>query len=157
MTSLLAWVGVDSRHLSSIYLASDSRISWGDVANWDFGRKLFASTKYPEIIGYVGDVLFPSLEPDRKILCRFEALEHQVNGSEIDKRFTRGRVPVILFTELSVAPKPGKGSLNNPAFRNDCKSLLVFRLLHDLDGEIGAAFGPIKQPAFVALIGTNRL
>lgn len=61
MTSLVSWVGVDSRAFSSIYIASDSRLSWKDGKTWDFGRKLFASRKYPDILGYVGDVQFPSL------------------------------------------------------------------------------------------------
>lgn len=61
MTSLIAWIAVDSRSPASIYLASDSRISWGNEPFWDYGRKLFASRNYPEILGYVGDVLFPSL------------------------------------------------------------------------------------------------
>lgn len=64
MTSFVAWIGVDSRAPASIYLASDSRISWtkNDPLNchWDYGRKLFASTKYPEILGYYGSVVFPS-------------------------------------------------------------------------------------------------
>lgn len=60
MTSLVSWIGVDSRSPASIYLASDSRISWGDKSHWDCGRKLFASRNYPEILGYFGDVLFPS-------------------------------------------------------------------------------------------------
>ena len=60
MTSLVAWIGVDSRCPSSVYLASDSRISWGEEGDWDYGRKLFASRKYPDILGYIGDVLFPS-------------------------------------------------------------------------------------------------
>ena len=60
MTSLVSWIGVDSRAPASIYLASDSRISWENKLTWDYGRKLFASRNYPEILGYVGDVLFPS-------------------------------------------------------------------------------------------------
>jgi hypothetical protein len=59
MTSLICWTGVDSRKTSSIYMASDSRISNG-IKQWDFGRKLFASQLYPEIFGYCGDVLFPT-------------------------------------------------------------------------------------------------
>ncbi len=59
MTSLVAWIAVDSRSPASIYLVSDSRISWGSQT-WDYGRKLFASRNYPEILGYYGDVLFPS-------------------------------------------------------------------------------------------------
>jgi hypothetical protein len=62
MTSLIAWIGAN-KGLNSVYLASDSRISW-DVPSrlivWDSGRKLFASRHYPEILGYCGDVLFPS-------------------------------------------------------------------------------------------------
>ncbi|MCX5983895.1 MAG: hypothetical protein NTY89_19310 [Nostocales cyanobacterium LacPavin_0920_SED1_MAG_38_18] len=62
MTSFAAWVGVDSRGMTSFYFASDSRISWwGTQAKWDRGRKLFASRTYPDIFGYCGDVLFPSL------------------------------------------------------------------------------------------------
>ena len=43
-----------------MYLASDSRISWSSNTVWDYGRKLFASRNHPEILGYCGDVLFPS-------------------------------------------------------------------------------------------------
>lgn len=71
MTSFIAWTGLDSRGPSSIYFASDSRLTGPlkyDAATgktleawrWDFGRKLFASQRYPDIWGYVGDVLFPS-------------------------------------------------------------------------------------------------
>ena len=60
MTSLVTWVGVDSRGPASIYIASDSRISLAYGLTWDFGRKVFASQKHPIIIGYVGEVLFPS-------------------------------------------------------------------------------------------------
>lgn len=59
MTSFIAWVGTDSRAPSSVYFASESRLSTSSW-HWDFGRKLFASQAYPDIFGYVGDVLFPS-------------------------------------------------------------------------------------------------
>jgi hypothetical protein len=61
MTTLVSWIGVDSRSPSSVYIASDSRISWGPHQVWDHGRKVFASSRYPDIWGYCGDVLFPSL------------------------------------------------------------------------------------------------
>lgn len=61
MTSLVSWVGVDNRGPASIYIGTDSRISWGMGSTWDAGRKVFASRRRPEIFGYVGDVLFPSL------------------------------------------------------------------------------------------------
>lgn len=68
MTSLIAWVAVD-RSPSALYFASDSRISWGSLYNWDFGSKLFYVNNYPDIFGYCGDVLFPS-----QILSRVVAL-----------------------------------------------------------------------------------
>jgi hypothetical protein len=61
MTSLIAWIGVDSRGAASAYFASDSRITWPGSQAWDHGRKLFACRRYPDIFGYCGDVLFPVL------------------------------------------------------------------------------------------------
>jgi hypothetical protein len=62
VTSLVAWVGVDTHGRASLYLASDSRITWGGgaPARWDHARKLFASSRLPDILGYCGDVLFPT-------------------------------------------------------------------------------------------------
>lgn len=66
MTTLLAWVSYTTTGESpelprALYLASDSRISWGGPARrWDAGCKLFASKKEPHIFGYCGDVVFPS-------------------------------------------------------------------------------------------------
>ena len=60
MTTLIGWVGVDQRGLSSAYLASDSRLS-SNGAKWDCGRKLFACKTTPDVFGYCGAVLFPSL------------------------------------------------------------------------------------------------
>lgn len=63
MTSIAAWAGVDSRGLSSLYIASDSRISWTGRkrSSWDQGRKVFACYSKPHIFGYWGDILFPVL------------------------------------------------------------------------------------------------
>ena len=61
MTSLIGWLAVDNRQPSSMYLASDSRISWGSgSAIWDSGRKLFASRATADIFGFYGEVLFPT-------------------------------------------------------------------------------------------------
>lgn len=60
MTSLIAWLGVDSRGPSSFYLASDSRITWTPSnGSWDCGQKLFCGVDYPDLFGYAGDVVFP--------------------------------------------------------------------------------------------------
>lgn len=59
MTTLLSWTGVDTHGSASIYIASDSRISWEEKRFWDVGRKVFASKTKPEIFGYCGSVAFP--------------------------------------------------------------------------------------------------
>lgn len=61
MTLLVSWVGIDPHGPSSIYIASDSQISWGDLAKFNMGRKVFAFSNFPDILGYAGDVLFPSI------------------------------------------------------------------------------------------------
>jgi len=61
MTLLVSWVGIDTHGPASIYMASDSRISWSTGANFDYGRKVFAFKQSPDILGYCGDVLFPSM------------------------------------------------------------------------------------------------
>jgi hypothetical protein len=65
MTSLVAWVGADSHGPASLNIAADSRISWAvrrsAAYHWDQGKKVFASSTVPLVIGFVGDVLFPAL------------------------------------------------------------------------------------------------
>jgi hypothetical protein len=60
MTSLIAWIGVDQRGIASTYFASDSRITWPGGGVWDTARKLFVARQYPHLLGYCGDVLFPT-------------------------------------------------------------------------------------------------
>lgn len=63
MTTFVAWIGVDSRGISSMNFASDSRISWKTIGtpHWDMARKTFACRHTPDIFGYINDVLFPSI------------------------------------------------------------------------------------------------
>lgn len=61
MTMLASWVGVDTHGPTSAYIISDSRISWNEHENFDHGKKVFASKSFPELFGYAGDVLFPSI------------------------------------------------------------------------------------------------
>jgi hypothetical protein len=61
MTLLVAWSGADSHGPASVYIAADSRISWGKHVTFDYGRKVFTFKTYPDIVGYCGAVLFPSM------------------------------------------------------------------------------------------------
>ncbi|GAB3845249.1 hypothetical protein GCM10028822_03440 [Hymenobacter terrigena] len=61
MTLVVSWIAYDSRGPSSIYLLSDSRISWRNGSSFDYARKVFGCVNYPDIFAYSGDVLFPSI------------------------------------------------------------------------------------------------
>lgn len=50
---------MDQRGPASIYLVSDSRITWSSET-WDFGRKLFAARTSADVIGYAGEAFFPT-------------------------------------------------------------------------------------------------
>lgn len=97
MTLLLSWIGKDQRKISSVYIASDSRISWGNSHKYDYGRKVFALSNSPDILGYCGDVLYPTiilnqiLEMDRdKILFKSNATNEERSNvifNEIQNKF----------------------------------------------------------------------
>jgi len=61
MTLLVAWIGVDTHGTASAYIAADSRLTWGKVATFDLARKVYGLEHFPDIFGYCGDVLFPTL------------------------------------------------------------------------------------------------
>lgn len=61
MTLVASWLAVDTHGPSSAYIASDSRISWGSIGKFDYAKKVFAFRNSPDILGYCGDVLFPSI------------------------------------------------------------------------------------------------
>lgn len=65
MTLIISWIGVDDKkngkEISSLYIASDSRYSTDKKNKFDYGIKVFGALKYPEIFGFCGDVLFPSI------------------------------------------------------------------------------------------------
>ena len=99
VTTILSWLSVDSRAPSAIYIAGDSRITWGSSSKkWDSGRKLFAC-KSADIFGYCGDVLFPSLAigqicdlSDRDILWNSRATSqdrHEIITSYLKTSFER--------------------------------------------------------------------
>jgi hypothetical protein len=61
LTSLLAWLAVDSRRTTGIYFASDSRRTFSDGSYLDDCAKLFAPSKSPDIFAMLGqDITFPA-------------------------------------------------------------------------------------------------
>ncbi len=61
MTLLVSWLGVDTHGPTSMYMTSDSRITWAGRASFDFARKIFSFRNHPDLLGYCGDVLFPMM------------------------------------------------------------------------------------------------
>jgi hypothetical protein len=65
MTTLISWAvyrAGQATRPNSIYITSDSRITWGShTTYWDGGRKIFTCRVEPHMFGYCGDVVFPSL------------------------------------------------------------------------------------------------
>ena len=61
MTLLVGWVAVDkeNKQTTSLYIASDSRLSWDKQSKYDCGKKILALKNSPDLIAYCGDVLFP--------------------------------------------------------------------------------------------------
>jgi hypothetical protein len=103
MTSLICWVGADSRGAASAYIGTDSRISWSSTTTtartWDLGLKTFASSNTPDVCGFLGAVLFPSIVLSQYVVAlnaglhptasaRFASLEKLVRVSH--RAFPRG-------------------------------------------------------------------
>jgi len=85
VTTLIGWLGVDSRGPSSLYLAADSRFTWTAGVAWDHGRKLFASRSRPVILGYCGDVLFASHSIGQALELLEAGLLHPANDEPYER------------------------------------------------------------------------
>ena len=64
MSLVIAWISVDNKqharkNVSAMYFASDSRISWGEQAKYDYGSKIIYAKNKPEILAYTGRIEFP--------------------------------------------------------------------------------------------------
>jgi hypothetical protein len=108
MTTLAALVGADQRGENfyrpcSLYLASDSRISWqisGRTVCWDSGRKVFASRTRPDLLAYVGDVFFPSL-----------ALAQIISAIDANALYPENASPLERFSRITMSLKKSFGGL----------------------------------------------
>jgi len=107
MTTLLSWTGIDTHGPASVYIASDSRISWGSANTWDVGRKVFNSKKQPEIFGYCGSVFFPIQILGQLIdLIDSEMLFQE--GELFDKKLEKVRLAIV--SSYNNLPASQKGS-----------------------------------------------
>jgi len=112
MTLLLSWIGKDSRKTSSVYIASDSRFSWNPTKRYDYGRKVFALKKSPDILGYCGDVLYPTIILNQILEMDNDGLLFPTNTKnierinivfeEITKRFDTYPVDIAMRNSLEI-------------------------------------------------------
>lgn len=95
MTLLLSWISKDSRKTSAFYIASDSRFSWKNPIQYDYGSKVFALPNSPDILGYCGDVIYPSI-----ILNQIMEMDRdQILFDENDSNQTRSEKIFEIFKE----------------------------------------------------------
>lgn len=106
MTVLVSWAGVDSRGPASLYLASDSRMSWPDKSCWDYGRKLFASQVTPDVLGYSGDA-FPPTQVLSQITSRLDAGAFFQGNESCDTRAEL--IAAFIADSMSSYPPPHRG------------------------------------------------
>lgn len=84
MTMLIAWTGIDTHGISSVYMASDSRITWPN-SRYDYAKKIFSFKDSPDIIGYCGDVLFPSIVLNQIVEIADQGLLFEIDMEPQDK------------------------------------------------------------------------
>lgn len=122
MTLLLSWIGKDSRKISSFYIASDSRFSWNGTVKYDYGRKVFAFTNSADILGYCGDVLFPTLilnqilEMDKDKILFGKNLTNQERSrilfEEIKRKFVNYPAGIVMSSSLEIIHVSRQGETN---------------------------------------------
>ena len=107
MTLLVAWTGIDSRGPASVYIATDSRLSWGKQSFFDHAIKTYALHNFPAIIGFCGDVLVSQM-----IISQTIAL---VKEMEINKMTTLDYISNVIVRILnrSYADYPIQRSTGN--------------------------------------------
>lgn len=104
MTLLTAWTTYDSRAPSSAYIATDSRISFRPGSGrWDHARKCFASAAFPDIFGYVGEVLLPS-----HVLNQYVATIDLVGESDQTQTFELRSERLVETVKEAIANFPNK-------------------------------------------------
>jgi hypothetical protein len=142
MTSLIAWAGMDPHGQSSLYFATDSRISWSvDPPFWDLGRKVFACRSAPDLFAFTGDGLFAVTVISRLCTLIDDGL---VNPAERSSLTTRcqwvsnmvqqaheaypkkclGRYVIFYGTRIGEGTKPDSKARQKAAMRPDFDPLI---------------------------------
>lgn len=123
MTMAVGWVAVDQRSPASVYIASDSRFTWGELSGpkYDYGRKVFACRNSADIFVYCGDVLFSSNELGRIVEMADSGLLYDCNSIS-NERFNV--INYHLRKLFSTYPSSALGA-----------DIQIFHISRDIDGQ----------------------
>jgi hypothetical protein len=119
MTLVVSWIARDSRKASAVYVATDSCISWnngnvkGNIVRWNYGRKVYYSSKTPDILAFWGEAFFAGITINQIIDA--DLLFNSLSYTTSDKRF-------------DIISKIVENSVNNYPFIDTLKG--KFNLLH---------------------------
>lgn len=105
MTTIAAQISVDSRGPCALYIASDSRITWGKSQDrWDAGQKTFASSSSPDIFGFFGSAFFPT-QVLNQVTRQIEAGILFDSDADAEERHGRWRKTICSSLENSSNPQ----------------------------------------------------
>lgn len=134
---------------------TDSRVTWGtpDQA-WAYGRKTFASSRTADVLGYCGDVLFPSL-----VISQFvAALESGFYSPDFASR--HHGLQTLLRTSFSELPQNARHPFSIVHVGRDGKgmaSVFQARLIRWDDGwDVRELELPEHQSGVVHIDGSGR-
>jgi hypothetical protein len=80
--------------------------------------------------------------------------EHEANHGQVNHRFARASLPLVVATESTVTAEPTKGTLHHPASGQYFEDVKVGSF-HDLDGAAPQFPTPVQQGARVATVGPD--
>ena len=80
--------------------------------------------------------------------------EHEANHGQVNHRFARAGLPLVVATESTVTAEPTKGTLHHPASGQYFEDVKVGSF-HDFDGAAPQFPTPVQQGARVATVGPD--
>jgi len=83
-------------------------------------------------------------------------MQHKIDHSHIDHRFTAIGQRFIIFAESTVFGEPTKGSLHNPAFGENLKIMKVTPL-NNINNPMELLLGPRHKGTTITAIGPDQL
>ncbi|MHB1677814.1 MAG: hypothetical protein ACYCSS_09795 [Sulfuriferula sp.] len=162
MTSVIAWLAVDSRQPTALYFASDSRITINGRLVNDCTKKLFVPHNSVETFAFSGDVAFASTSLDK--LCRSIEADCIPCGLGTSPYGRTEWICDFLQSELSAAAeKPAYNTtiLHGSRHSWGAKASFTLHALTVQKGndslEIEELFVDLKQSSYIEICGSGRL